>query len=100
MLSIKGGPRFVNWKDWQCPEVNDAILISCKNNFTIVNNLALIIIEYYLLKSLGIPTPRNPHYQALVISLLWLTPQSYPVTEYLASQEYNRDISLASTIQE
>jgi hypothetical protein len=54
----------------------------------------------YLLKSLGIPTPRNPHYQALLISLVWLTPLSYPVTEYLASQEYNRDISLATTIQE
>jgi hypothetical protein len=54
-----------------------------------------------LLKSLGIPTPRNPHYQALVISLLWQTPPpSYPVTKYLASQEYNRDKSLATTIQE
>ncbi len=27
-----------------------------------------------VLKSLGIPTPRNPHYQALVISLIWPTP--------------------------
>jgi hypothetical protein len=36
----------------------------------------------------------------LVISLVWLTPLSYPVTEYLASQEYNRDISLATIIQE
>jgi hypothetical protein len=53
-----------------------------------------------VLKSLGIPTPRNPHYQALAISLVWPTPLSYPVTEYLASQEYNRDISLATTIQE
>ncbi len=53
-----------------------------------------------MLKSLGIPTPRNPHYQALVISLVWPTPLSYPVTKYLASQEYNRDIPLATTIQE
>jgi hypothetical protein len=49
---------------------------------------------------LGIPTPRNPHYQASAISLVWLTPLSYPVTKYFASQEYNRDISLATTIQE
>jgi hypothetical protein len=27
-----------------------------------------------LLKSLGIPTPRNPYYQALAISLFWPTP--------------------------
>ncbi len=53
----------------------------------------------FLLKFLGIPTPRNPHYQALVISLVWPAPLSYPVTEYLASQEYNRDIPLATTIQ-
>jgi hypothetical protein len=52
-----------------------------------------------VLKSLGIPTPRNPHYQALAISL-WQTSLSYPVTEYLASQEYNRDIPLTTTIQE
>jgi hypothetical protein len=52
-----------------------------------------------LLKSLGIPTPRNPHYQALLISLVWPTPLNYPVTKYLASQEYNRDISLTTTIQ-
>jgi hypothetical protein len=53
-----------------------------------------------LLKSLGIPTPRNPHYQALAISFVWPTPLGYPVTKYLASQEYNRDIPLATTIQE
>jgi hypothetical protein len=53
-----------------------------------------------MLKSLGIPTPRNPHYQALAISLVWPTPLSYPVTEYLSSQEYNRDKQLATTIQE
>ncbi len=53
-----------------------------------------------LLKSLGIPTPRNPHYQALAIPLVWLTPLSFPVIEYLASQVYNRDIPLATTIQE
>jgi hypothetical protein len=54
---------------------------------------------FNLLKSLGISTPRNPHYQAMAISLVWPTPLSNPVTEYLASQEYNRDISLATTIQ-
>jgi hypothetical protein len=36
----------------------------------------------------------------LAISLVWPTPLSYPVTEYLASQEYNRDIPLATTIKE
>ncbi len=40
-----------------------------------------------VLKSLGIPTPRNPHYQALAISLVWPTPLSFPVTDYLVSQE-------------
>ncbi len=39
------------------------------------------------LKSLGIPTPRNPHYQALAISPVWPTPLSFPVIQYLASQE-------------
>ncbi len=53
-----------------------------------------------LLKFLGIPTPRNPHYQALAISLVWPTSLSYPGTEYLVSQEYNRDIPFATTIQE
>jgi hypothetical protein len=53
-----------------------------------------------LLKSLGIPTPRNPHYQALAISLVWPTPLSFPVTKYLAHQEFNRDIPLTMTIQE
>jgi hypothetical protein len=53
-----------------------------------------------VLKSLGIPTPRNPHYQALAIFLVWPTPLRYPVIKYLASQKYNRDISLATTIQE
>jgi hypothetical protein len=54
-----------------------------------------------LLKSLGtIPTPRNPHYQPLAISLVWPTPQSYLVTKYLASQEYNRDIPLTLNIQQ
>jgi hypothetical protein len=43
---------------------------------------------------------RNPHYQALAISLVWPTPLSYPVTKYLVSQEYNRDISLTTTILE
>ncbi len=47
-----------------------------------------------------IPTLRNPHYQALAISLVWPTPLSFSVTKYLASQEYNRDIPLAKTIQE
>jgi hypothetical protein len=41
-------------------------------------------------KILGIPTTRNLHYQALATSPFWPTPLSYPVTEYLASQEYNR----------
>ncbi len=53
-----------------------------------------------VLKSLGIPTPRNSHYQALAVSLFWPTPLSYPVIKYLASQEYNRDIPLPTTIQE
>ncbi len=48
----------------------------------------------------GIPTPRKPHYQALASFLVWPTPLSYLVTEYLASQEYNRDIPLATTTQE
>ncbi len=52
-----------------------------------------------MLKSLGIPTPRNQQYQALAISLVWLTPLSFPVTVYLASQEYSRDKPLATTIQ-
>jgi hypothetical protein len=45
-------------------------------------------IDASMLKSLGIPTPRNPYYQALAISLVWQTPLSYPVIKYLASQEY------------
>ncbi len=53
-----------------------------------------------LLKLLGIPTPRNPHYQALAISPIWLTPLRLPVAKYLASQDYNRDIPLTTTIQE
>ncbi len=53
-----------------------------------------------ILKLLGVPTPRNPHYQALAISLVWPAPLSYPLTKYLASQEYNKDMSLATTIQE
>ncbi len=60
----------------------------------------LAVFSGLLLKSLGIPTPRNPHYQALGIPLIWPTPLSYPVTKYLASQEYNRDIPLTTTIQE
>jgi hypothetical protein len=36
----------------------------------------------------------------LAISLVWPTPLSFPVTDYLASQENNRDIPLATTIQE
>ncbi len=36
---------------------------------------------------------KNPHYQALAISLVWPTPPSYPVTKYLASQEYTRHIT-------
>jgi hypothetical protein len=36
----------------------------------------------------------------LAISLIWPTHLSYLVTKYLASQEYNRDISLATTTQE
>jgi hypothetical protein len=36
----------------------------------------------------------------LAISLVWPTPLSYPVTKYLASQEYNREIPLTTTIQE
>ncbi len=43
---------------------------------------------------------RNLHYQAMAISLLWPTPLSFPATKYLASQEFNRDIPLATTIQE
>jgi hypothetical protein len=50
-----------------------------------------------LLKLVGIPTPTNPHFQALAIFLVWLAPLSYPVTKYLASQEYNRDIPLSTT---
>ncbi len=53
-----------------------------------------------VLKSLGIPTQRNPYYQALVISLVWLTPLSFPVTKYLTIQEYSRDMPLTTTIQE
>jgi hypothetical protein len=42
-----------------------------------------------MLKSFGIPTPRNPHYQALAISLVWTTPLTLSclVTKYLASQK-------------
>jgi hypothetical protein len=36
----------------------------------------------------------------LVIFLVLPTPLSYPVTEYLARQEYNIDIPLTTTIQE
>ncbi len=36
-------------------------------------------IDASMLKFLGIPTPRNPYYQALAIFLVWQTPLSYPV---------------------
>jgi hypothetical protein len=36
----------------------------------------------------------------LAISLILPTALSFSVTKYLASQEYNRDIPLATTIQE
>jgi hypothetical protein len=62
--------------------------------------LKMIALLYILLlKSLGIPTPRNPHCQALVVSFVWPTPLSFPVTKFLASQEHNRDIPTATTIQ-
>jgi hypothetical protein len=53
----------------------------------------------FMLKSFGIPTLSNPHYHALAIPLVWLTPLSFSATKYLVSQEYKRDIPLATTIQ-
>ncbi len=40
-----------------------------------------------LLKSLGIPTPRNPHYQVLANSIC-LSPQIFQVTDYLAYRDF------------
>ncbi len=42
-----------------------------------------------LLKSLGIRTPRSPHYHILGPSLICLSPQVSIATEYLASREYS-----------
>jgi hypothetical protein len=53
-----------------------------------------------LLKSLGISTPRNYHYQAKMISLVGLSPQGLSVITYVASQDYYRDIPLTTTILE
>jgi hypothetical protein len=40
-----------------------------------------------VLKSLGIPTPRNPHYQVLAISIC-LSPHIFQVTDYLANLNF------------
>ncbi len=40
-----------------------------------------------MLKSLGIPTPRNPHYQVLAIPIC-LSPQVFQITNYLAYRDF------------
>jgi hypothetical protein len=40
-----------------------------------------------LLKSLGIPTPRNPHYQVLAIPIC-LSPHIFQITNYLAYHNF------------
>jgi hypothetical protein len=47
MRSIMGGLRLIYWKDWEWQKVVGGIFISCKNNFSVVNNLAFIVIKYY-----------------------------------------------------
>ncbi len=49
---------------------------------------------------LGDPYSKKSHYQAWALPLVWPSPLQIPVTEYLASQEYNREIPLTTTIQE
>jgi hypothetical protein len=44
---------------------------------------------FKLLKSLGIPTPRSPHYPVLGPSLICLSPQVSLATKYLTSCEYS-----------
>jgi hypothetical protein len=45
--------------------------------------------EVVMLKSLGIPTPRSPHYHVLGPSFICLSPQVSLATEYLASCKYS-----------
>jgi hypothetical protein len=45
------------------------------------------VIISMLLKSLGIPTPRNPHYQVMVIPVC-LSPQIFQITDYLAYHNF------------
>jgi hypothetical protein len=42
---------------------------------------------FHLLKSMGIPTPRNPHYQVLVIPIC-LSPHVFQITDYLADLDF------------
>jgi hypothetical protein len=46
-------------------------------------------VVFVVLKSLGIPTPRSPHYHILGPSLICLSPQVSLATKYLASREYS-----------
>ena len=48
----------------------------------------------------GDPYSKKSPLPSICVSLIWPTPLSFLVTKYLASQEYNRDIPLATTIQE
>jgi hypothetical protein len=107
-------------KYWQCmawrAEVGDQFLLSLEDHPESLEELVCGPLAQFIklsavdsgldpsqtqvLKSLGIPTPRNPHYHILVIPLVWLSPQVLPVTEYLASHKYYRDTALAPTILE
>jgi hypothetical protein len=53
-----------------------------------------------LLKSLGIPTPRNPHYHILGTSIILQSPQAFLTTKYLAIQESSIGYQLLTTILE
>ncbi len=47
MRSIIGGLLLIDWKDWEHPKVASGIFISCKNDYSIVNDVAFIAVEYY-----------------------------------------------------
>jgi hypothetical protein len=55
----------------------------------VLNSLKFRLLPKHLLKSLGISTPRSPHYHVLGPSLICLSPQVSLATKYLASHKYS-----------
>jgi hypothetical protein len=66
--------------------------------FVTLSLLSLVSITF-LLKSLGIHTPRNPHYQVLAIPV-YLSPQVSHLTKYLADHDFcSNTLHTATTVE-